>query len=246
MTNTKNLIGFLKKLLKKRGITYATIAKQLRLSETSVKRMFSQYNFSLDRLDTICGALGMNFVDLIRVYEEDQEKISSLTEAQELDLVSDIKFLLIAVCVHHSWTLEDIIGYYDFTESECIAYLIKLDRLGLIELLPNNKIRRVVAQNFHWLPGGPIEQFFEKTIQGDFLSSNFSGKGEQRIYVSGSLSEKSVELLNKKIAAWVSEFRELQNDDEKLPVSAGRVTGCMLAVRSWEPKVFKHLKRIQS
>lgn len=245
MSQTKTLIKSLKKLLRSRGITYADIAKHLELSETSIKRMFSQYSFSLDRLSAICEIIEMDFVDLLRVFDDEQEKITHLSSEQEQELVSDIKFLVVALCVQNTWTFEEIISYYDISDSECIRYLVRLDRLGIIQLLPNNKIRRMVAQDFQWLSGGPIELFFEKDIQSEFLHSKFIGDGEQRVYLSGSLSSKSIDIFNKKLEILINEFSDMQNDDAKLPVASRRGVGLLLAFRPWESTAIQKIKRTQ-
>jgi len=245
MSQTKTLIKSLKKLLRSRGVTYSDIAKHLELSETSIKRLFSQNSFSLDRLSAICEMIEMDFVDLLRVFDDEQEKITHLSSAQEQELVSDIKFLVVALCVQNTWTFTEIVTYYDISETECIRYLIRLDRLGIIQLLPNNKIRRMVAQDFQWLSGGPIETFFENDIQTEFLHSTFTDNGEQRVYLSGSLSNKSIDIFNKKLEVLLSEFADMQNDDAKLPVSSRQGVGLLLAFRPWESTAFQHLKRPQ-
>ena len=54
------LVTELKRYLKAHGITYAALAKQLDLSESSVKRQFARQSFSLQRLEqTIRRASGV-------------------------------------------------------------------------------------------------------------------------------------------------------------------------------------------
>ena len=50
MGQTRELVAALKTELKAQGKTYADVAAALELSEASVKRIFSQQNFSLERL----------------------------------------------------------------------------------------------------------------------------------------------------------------------------------------------------
>ncbi len=54
MTQAAALIEALKRTLKARKMTYGQVAKGLRMSEASVKRMFSRTHFTLERLDRIC------------------------------------------------------------------------------------------------------------------------------------------------------------------------------------------------
>ena len=44
---TREIVETLKKILKARGMTYAELARALRVSTPTVKRLFSQRSFSL-------------------------------------------------------------------------------------------------------------------------------------------------------------------------------------------------------
>ena len=66
MAETAALLEVLKRQLKARGVTYAQVARHLKLSEASVKRMFSQKEFTLSRIDAICEVAGIEFSDLAR------------------------------------------------------------------------------------------------------------------------------------------------------------------------------------
>lgn len=243
MAQRKEIIEMLKKALKYEGITYAQVASKLKLSEISIKRNFAQRNFTLDRLEAICAIIGLDFTDLVRMADDEQEKISNMTLEQEEELVSDLKFLLVAICVQNAWQMDEIVKYYDIDENECLRYLIRLDRHGLINLLPNNRIRRMLAHDFRWIPQGPIENFFEKTVQSEFMSSHFIRAGELRIYMMGMLSKNSLNTLRNKIEMLAREFSSLQQDDSRLPARSRFNTGLMLAIRPWELSVFAELTR---
>ena len=53
MAQTALIIDTLKRALKLHGKTYADVAEYLQLSEASIKRMFAQHRFSLQRLDAL-------------------------------------------------------------------------------------------------------------------------------------------------------------------------------------------------
>jgi hypothetical protein len=55
-----------------------------------------------------------------------------------------------------------LVETYRFTKAECLRKLLKLDRLGLVSLLPGDRMRLNVARDVDWLPGGPIQRFFRK------------------------------------------------------------------------------------
>lgn len=243
MSKRKEIIDILKKSLKQADLTYADVAQHLSLSETSIKRNFAQLNFSLQRLEAICELLGLDFTDLVRMADERRKRISMLTLEQEEELVEDLKFLLVAICVQNAWQMKEIVGYYNITEPECLRYLIKLERQGLIQLLPDDRVRRMLAHDFRWIPQGPIETFFESTVQSEFMSSHFGRSGELRIYLMGMLSRDSLNSLRGKLEMLAREFSSMQQDDARLPVRSRFNTGLMLALRPWELSVFADLKR---
>ena len=72
-----------------------------------------------------------------------------------------------------------------------ITFTATLDRLHIIELLPGNRIKLRIDENFSWLPNGPIERFFEREVQTQFLKSGFNSAGSLRVFVPGLLSERS-------------------------------------------------------
>lgn len=243
MANKHDLFEALKKALRQEGLTYADVAKKLNLSEVSIKRGFSNKNFTLDRLESICALMGMDISSLVQIADNELNKISTLTREQEQEIVDDPKFTLVAVCAQNCWQMDEIVSYYDITEPECIRYLIKLERSGLIKLLPNNHIRRMLAHDFRWIPGGPIEQFYHQHIQSDFVGSNFQGEDELRIYQIGSITRESLKNIMNKMQMITREFAVLQLEDSKHPVSERHNTGLLLSVRFWESEAFASLKR---
>ena len=58
MAEAAAFVEGLKRHLKARKMTYAEVAKSLRVSEASVKRMFSKGTFTLDRFEQICQFAG--------------------------------------------------------------------------------------------------------------------------------------------------------------------------------------------
>jgi len=79
-----------------------------------------------------------------------EQRLQQLSIEQEKEITADVKLTLVAVCVLNRWTMNDILSYYHISENECVRQLAKLDRLKVIELLPGNRIRLLVAPNFSW------------------------------------------------------------------------------------------------
>lgn len=243
MAQTAALIETLKQALKSHRLTYAEVARRLKMSEANVKRMFASKRFSLDRLEDICQLMQMELTDLFLLYEESRQRITQLTVEQEQELVRDTMLLLVAVSVRNRLSFEEILRNYKITEPECIKCLAKLDRLKIIDLLPGNRIKLRIDDDFRWLPNGPIERFFEKQIQAHFLRSAFSAENEARLFLFGLLSEASAEVMNGKLLALAKEFSELHRQDGKLSLEKKSNFGLLLALRPWELEAFQSLHK---
>ncbi len=244
MAQTTPLVETLKKALKAHGKTYADVACQLQLSEASVKRLFSERSFSLQRLDEVCQMMGMEISDLVQMMkEETQHPISELTEAQEQEVVSDLELLLVAVCVLNRWTLDDIMAHYNIPMTQCIRKLAKLDRLKIIELLPKNRVKLRVAPNFSWRINGPIQRFFQEKIEADFFRSRFDNDTDKLIVTNGMLSPSSNAVFQRRMQRLARQFDELNNDDIGLPIEQKQWNSVVLAVRQWKYGPFAPLRK---
>jgi DNA-binding Xre family transcriptional regulator len=87
MSQTRPLIDTLKQELRKRRINYRQVADALELSETSVKRLFSDEAFSLKRLEKVCELLSLDISDLVHLMEKNIELTTQLSLQQEQELV---------------------------------------------------------------------------------------------------------------------------------------------------------------
>jgi len=237
------LVETLKRILKGQGITYAQLAPQLRLSEASVKRMFSRRDFTLQRLEDVCRVAGIDFADLAREAAGEGARVTQLSVEQEREIVSDPKMLMVALCAVGNWTFDEIVDTYAITPQECVGYLARLDRHRIIELQPGNRIRPLISRTFAWLPDGPIQRFFRERVENEFLSSAFDRPGEVFLFVSGMLSRDSMTELCARLRRVAREFAELHRDDLTLPLASRYGTSLLLATRAWEPRFFRQVRR---
>src|SRR5512140_3624664 len=118
MSEADQLVSTLKKQLKSQGMTYRDVARALKLSEPSVKRMFASGRFTVERLVQISNLLGYTLAELSKEAQAGQARLSLLTEKQEREIVSDSRLLMIAVCALNHWTMEEIVEYYELSVPE--------------------------------------------------------------------------------------------------------------------------------
>ncbi len=239
MAQTNLIINTLKKTLKSHGKTYADVAEYLDLSEASVKRMFAQQTFSLRRLDEICKMLEMEISDLLQqVNDSTARQIDELSDQQEKELVSDLALLVVTISVINHWTLQNILDIYSFSETDCIQYLAQLDRLKIIELLPNNKIKVKISPNFKWRRRGHIQKFFRQNIEAEFFNTDFGLPNEKLVVLNGMLSDESNAIFQRKLERLSREFDEMTKEDSSLPMDKRFGYTSVLAVRNWRFSLF--------
>jgi DNA-binding Xre family transcriptional regulator len=83
MKTTAAVAASLKRVLKKKRVSYRDLARRLHLSESGVKKMMTAPDLSLGRLAAICGALQVDLVDLLESALRSPPARISFTAAQE-------------------------------------------------------------------------------------------------------------------------------------------------------------------
>ena len=243
MSTTADLVAALKKELKTAQMTYADLAQQLGMAESSVKRMLAKGDMPLSRIDAICRALALDFADLARRVADNQPLLRELTPEQERAVVADKKLLLMAICVLSQWTLEQVTTAYRLTEAEGIQYLAQLDRIGIIELRPFNRYRLKLAKTFRWRPHGAVMNYFREHALLDYFAGGFDGPGEGVLLVHGAISRSLAPAFMERMQRVAHDFAQQHLADQKLPQSEREGYTLLLALRSWEFEAFAGMRR---
>ena len=243
MAQISPLLNTLKKALKAHGLTYLRIAEALELSEASVKRLFAEQTISLQRLEQICQLMEIEISDLVQMMNEQKPRLHNLSVEQEKEITQDLILLLVTVSVLNRWTLQNILTFYKLSEAECIQKLARLDKLKIIELLPKNKIKLLVAPNFSWRENGPIQQFFQEKIAAEYFKTKFKDEDECLIVLNGMLSSQSNGEFQRKLKKLARDFDDINNDDVSLPMEQRNGVTVVMAVRNWRYGLFAPLLR---
>jgi transcriptional regulator with XRE-family HTH domain len=243
MTQINSIFSTLKSALKAHGITYADLAKRINLSEATIKRIFAEENLSISRLEQISQVMNMEISDIISLMKERQFRLTQLTEEQELEIARDPLLILVGVCVLNRWELGDITSKYNISEYQCVQKLARLDRLKIIELLPNNRIKLLVSPNFQWRKNGPMLNVFRETIGREFFKTNFVKENEMLVVLNGTLSRNSALEFHKKIDKLAQDFENINLDDTGVPMKQKSGVTAVLAIRNWQFGAFESLQK---
>ncbi len=244
MSQTAELLDTLKQYLKAKNITYRKLGQELGLSETSIKRLFSEKSFSLKRLEAVCKVLDLDIYDLaLMARRKQQRSTNSLTLEQERILVKDERLLAFLYFLINGWPLSLITEMYDITTQEATRLLIQLDRLKLIELHPENRFRLLVSKNAFWRKHGPLWKHYQEKIFNDFIRHPFDQPNDRLEFSPGQLSEASLKIILKKIDDLVRQFNELAEMDAALPLKGRYSTGLVIGFRPWVFTLFAELRK---
>jgi DNA-binding Xre family transcriptional regulator len=243
MADTSALIEAIKRELRTREKTYAELADALEMSESSVKRMFSQKDMPLTRIDEICGFLGIDFATLAREVVNDTPLTSELTYEQEAALVKDPMLLLVAICVLSQWSFDQITQTYAVSDAQCTAKLLGLDKLGVIDLKPLNRYSLKVARTFRWRSDGPIRQFFLTHITGEYFGGRFDRPGENLLMVHGNINPAAAAVLAERMTRLGQDFASQHKADQKLDEEFRDGFTMILGLRRWEFSAFTGMRR---
>jgi transcriptional regulator with XRE-family HTH domain len=233
MKQSQLIVKQLKKVMKANGISYKDLALRLKISESSVKRIFSKGTFTLERLDEICEIMGIEIYDLTKSIKANQgEEQVMLSNLQEQILADDEKLFAYFYLLITGSLPKEIVKLFQFTEEESNKLLLKLDKVKLIEYHSAKKIKLNFPQNLQWIKGGPLNKVYEARIKDEFLKSSFNQTNEYINFFSGYFTEQDIKTLNRKIKKLFDEIEE--NSEFISEKSSVKKIWLLFAYRPWE------------
>jgi transcriptional regulator with XRE-family HTH domain len=239
---TRHVVTGLKERLRRSGLTYKDVARHLGLSEVSVKRLFSGRRLTIDKLQGVADLLQLPLSELFHDAETSHGDLAyRLTPHQEQVLAADFRLYSFFVVVVYRVPIEQIMSGFKISRLTAEKYLLKLDRLGIVDLHRNLKYRLLVSSNFTFERGGPIESRIITPLSDALIDT--LDRGQQRAHeffvvrmTPGLVAEFSrrFRLLSEELLA-----RALREDSSD---PSAHNTGFMLLLRPFETSVIRLLE----
>jgi transcriptional regulator with XRE-family HTH domain len=236
MSGAAILVKGIKSRLKAQGISYRRLAELIGISEPTVKRDLARGNFSLQRLDLICDALGVSVADLVQPVDH-----APMTERQEQALVTNPRALVVTHLIVNDWKFDEIVSAFQLDENELISILLKLDELRIVDFHPPKRMRKLTARNFSWRKDGAVQEYFLRRVIPEFFNARFDSTGDEFRFVGGLPS--SMLRLQASIRRFADEYEQLAHQDARLPLEERHGWSAILALRLWEYSEFSKLRR---
>ena len=207
----ENVFSVLKQVLRTRGVTYADLAQALAISELTIKRLFKDKDCKMSRLLEICDVAGISLHDLLNLQERMSQSAAYLPLETETQLAENPRvfvFLLLLV----SWVdTQRIASECQLSEQQIYLLLRELEKLGIVELQTDNKIKYLVSLPIRWRLDGPLGEQIKRANMNYISHSIANDKDPNYEFAAAS------RLMSETSAAQVQEsLRQLKRDYEYL------------------------------
>ena len=245
MQSSEALLHTLKNVLRVKSIPYSKLAEKLNLSETSVKRLMSGHTpMTLDRLDQICELVGLEFFELLKLARPTERSDSAqLSIEQEQALADDIDLFLTFYALIKGLTAAEVVEKYKITAARMQKALIQLDRLGLILLMPENRVKFLVPRSVRWNERGPLSLKYEFEMQIDFMSGNFIESQDFRKFLTFPASDRSKQMFTRKLRELLNDMQSQSEVDVALEKNLKSTATIFIGLREWTPSLLNKYKR---
>jgi transcriptional regulator with XRE-family HTH domain len=168
------ILAALKSALRAKNLTYKAVAARLGVHEATVKRNLNGRGLSLEFLEQVCSLADLRIPELLEMSRDGEDgRQHHISIRQESGLASNLLSTFFFLLLQRKWTPEEIREEFRLTEAQLVNHLVRLDRLGVIKLLPNNRVRVLIGRHPDWKSGGPIRQSFNRWLGQQFANMDY-------------------------------------------------------------------------
>ena len=239
---TREIVETLKKVLKARGMTYAELARALKLSTPTVKRLFSERSFTLVRLEQILRVLETDFYEVARMSRSANGGTAELSLEQETALARDARLFSIFWLITNEWRFDEILAEFRISAAQLTGFYARLDRLRLIDWRPGNQARLRVPKHYVWRRGGPLRKAYGLKVINEFMRSRFDAPHDAFRFEAQELSSESAVVVKRRLERFAAEINELVEIDASVPAKKRVTLGVLLACRPWNISIVHALR----
>lgn len=216
-SHSARMLARLKEILQARRLRYSDVAALMGVSEKSIKRYMSGKGVTLPVLEQLCAAAGMSLSELSELAGVGDEKERPwTTDQQEAVLAAEPRLAITLALLSNGWTSARILRENLSTHSELNAILVRLDRLGVITLHPNNRTTLRVRMRTIDTASEPLRRVITQAGTRVLANLDMADPGAHWRLNYARLGPASVERVILRLNAFLEEVAELSRQDMDL------------------------------
>lgn len=255
---SQKIKSVLKDLLKKKGLTYETLAEQMECSVPTIKRILGPEELSLNRLLQLCEIVEIDLAELDTLTREQNTSDERYSDEQENFLAKNRNHFAYLMRLFQGESPRHIADAYDLTARSTDKYLIALEKHGLIRVTGKQKVKPAFKRP-PILGNGPLAKaFFEAFIResGEFyirhiheqmlLNRKESGPPMRFRMVNSKVSSESYEAFVKELEKLTDDFEKRAAFEEKTKPAAELKTAVVIDAHTLVESDYPGLKRLES
>ena len=167
----------LKSLLFAKGFQYSDMARKLRISIATAKRVLNGADLSMERVLEICDWLGVSFHFLTEMVKSKRIEYHFCTVEQEEFLASHLQHFAYLRLLQRGEQPPAIAAEHGLKSRDMERYLRDLEREGFVERLPEQRIRLLVGDGMDWRLDGPLRRVLLERWLND-LTRHYLGRAK--------------------------------------------------------------------
>lgn len=236
MKTAKSQIGVLmtvlREFLRARRLRSHEVAEALNVTERTVLRWFASETLDTKVIERLCTLIDISFFELCELAAKRVEtRLAQLSIEQEQALADFPLLNYIFVHALKGWSTVELQREIDIPEPMFVDALVRLEKMGLIMLLPGNEIRLRTAKDIQWRQGGPYSRYTNSLLKWSLQNADvFEPKSLWNVEPL-KLSPGSVALLQRKFDTLKGEAVALSEHDRRSNNASTEWHALLLAVR---------------
>jgi hypothetical protein len=236
-TGTKSQIGVvmdvLRELLGARNLRTGGIAERLGVTDRTVMRWFASATVDSVIIERLCGLAGLSFFEVCELAARRVEvRGSTLTVEQEQALVDDALLNYIFTFTLKGWSAAELQTEVAVPEAMFVDALIRLEKNGLIELLPGNEIRLRTTRDIRWRKNGPYSRYMNMFLRWSLNKPDICEEKSFWTFEVLKLSLGSLSVLRRRYKELIEEATALSDRDRRSNDPSRDWSAVVLATRN--------------
>ncbi|MCB0419549.1 MAG: helix-turn-helix transcriptional regulator [Bdellovibrionales bacterium] len=218
--------SLLKQVVNQKKLTYDVLAKNMKTSPATIKRILNSDDLSMNTFIRFCEVLEVDFYDLI---DQSRNRLSSVSEfnvEQEHYLADNYEALLLLR--EFVWNRPFSLACKDLGLSVTRGrkLLSEMDRVKIIEWHSKDKVKLLVRFPFQWIENGPLKKAYTEKILSSYfkvahevgINNRTSSKSKCRA-LELSLNSKAIQQFEKDVDELISKYMSISEYDLKISQS---------------------------